>query len=237
MAIKEIRELVRQPQLLLLLLVGPILIMTTFGLSLDVENLLKPRALIVVEPKSEGARLFERFRDEFTDRAQFVGTTDDPEAARARLLRGEVDAVIVVPDEPLGTVAGGRPVVLRVVYNTINPVFGTRVPSRSYSLVLDLNQNLVQAAIEEEIGNLRRAQEQIVGLDRRLEQGSAAAEAPSSEEALDATAGLDEALTNLENAARVWQSVGPGENRTTELGYWLGEEYQGKGLVTAACRA
>jgi ribosomal-protein-serine acetyltransferase len=27
------------------------------------------------------------------------------------------------------------------------------------------------------------------------------------------------------------------ENRTTELGYWLGEEYQGKGLVTAACRA
>jgi ribosomal-protein-serine acetyltransferase len=27
------------------------------------------------------------------------------------------------------------------------------------------------------------------------------------------------------------------ENRTTELGYWLGEEYQGNGLVTAACRA
>jgi len=26
------------------------------------------------------------------------------------------------------------------------------------------------------------------------------------------------------------------ENRSTELGYWLGEEYQGKGLVTAACR-
>jgi ribosomal-protein-serine acetyltransferase len=27
------------------------------------------------------------------------------------------------------------------------------------------------------------------------------------------------------------------ENRTTAVGYWLGEEYQGKGLVTAACRA
>jgi ribosomal-protein-serine acetyltransferase len=27
------------------------------------------------------------------------------------------------------------------------------------------------------------------------------------------------------------------ENRTTEVGYWLGEEQQGKGLVTAACRA
>jgi ribosomal-protein-serine acetyltransferase len=27
------------------------------------------------------------------------------------------------------------------------------------------------------------------------------------------------------------------ENRTVEVGYWLGEEYQGKGLVTAASRA
>jgi ribosomal-protein-serine acetyltransferase len=27
------------------------------------------------------------------------------------------------------------------------------------------------------------------------------------------------------------------ENRTTALGYWLGEEFQGHGLVTAACRA
>ena len=27
------------------------------------------------------------------------------------------------------------------------------------------------------------------------------------------------------------------ENRSTALGYWLGQEYQGKGLMTAACRA
>jgi ribosomal-protein-serine acetyltransferase len=27
------------------------------------------------------------------------------------------------------------------------------------------------------------------------------------------------------------------ENRTVEVGYWLGEEHQGKGLVSAACRA
>lgn len=213
MAAKELWELVRQPQLLLLLLVGPILIMTTFGLSLDVENILRPRALVVVEPGSEGAELFEQFREEFTDRTQLVGTTGDLEAARELLQQGEVDAMIVVPEEPLATVAGGQQAVLRVVYNTINPVFGTRVPSRSYSLVLDLNQSLVQAAIEEEIGNLRSAQGQLLDLDRRLEQGSSAAEALSSEEAVAATAGLDEALTNLETTAEVWQTLVPGEDR------------------------
>ena len=219
-AAKEFWGLVRQPQLLVLLLVGPVLIMTAFGLSLDVENILRPRAVVVVEPDSAGAELFERFRDEFTDRTQFVGTTGDLEGARRRLLRGEVDAVIVVPADPLGTVSGGQQAVLRVLYDTINPVFGTRVPSRSYSLVLDLNQSLVQAAIEDEIGNVRSAQERIAELDRRLEGGSDAAEALSSEEARATTAELDEVLATLEGALGLWQASGP----------------EGEGDVSAALR-
>lgn len=110
MAAKEFWGLVRQPQLLLLLLVGPVLIMTAFGLSLDVRDVLRPRVLAVVEPGSEGAELFERFQEEFTDRTQIAGTTGDLESARRRLQQGEVDAVITVPPDPLGTVAeGDRP--------------------------------------------------------------------------------------------------------------------------------
>ncbi len=210
MAAKELWGLVRQPQLLLLLLVGPVLIMTTFGLSLDVENILRPRALVVVEPGSEGAELFQQYRDEFTDRTRFVGTTGDLDAARQRLLRGEVDAVIAIPPDPLGTVAGGERAALRVVYNTINPVFGTRVPSRSYALVLDLNQSLVQEAIEREIGEVRSLRERLTELNSRLETASEAAETLSSEEARTTTAELDEALTTLESTLRLWQGVGPG---------------------------
>ncbi len=207
---KEFWGLVRQPQLLVLLLVGPVLIMAAFGLSLDVENILRPRALVVVDSGSEGARLFERHREEFTDRTQFVGTTDDPEAARQRLLRGEIDAVIIVPPAPLETVSEGERAVLRVVYNTINPVFGTRVPSRAYSLVLDLNQSLVQEAIEREIEGVRSLQERLAELNRRLETASTAAETFSSEEARATTADLDEALTTLEGTLRLWQDAEPG---------------------------
>ena len=81
MAAKEFWGLLRQPQLLLLLLVGPVAIMVAFGLSLDVKSILQPRALVVVEPGSEGAEVFEEYRYKFTDRTDFVGTTDDLDSA------------------------------------------------------------------------------------------------------------------------------------------------------------
>ena len=199
-AAKEFWALVRQPQLLLLLLLGPVLIMTAFGLSLDVRDILRPRALVVVEPGSEGERLFERYQEEFTDRTQIVGTTGDPEAARDRLRRGEVDAVVTIPPDPLGIVARGERAPLGVIYSTINPVFGTRVPARSYALVLDLNQRIVENLIGSRIGDLRAAEERVDELDRRLERASAAAERLSSEESRTITAELDEALTALKGS-------------------------------------
>ena len=218
MAAKEFWALVRQPQLLLLLLVGPVLIMTAFGLSLDVRDILRPRALVVVEPGSEGAELFRRFQEEFTDRTQFVGTADDLEEARNRLRRGEVDAVLTVPSDPLEIVRSGERAPLGVVYNTINPVFGTRVPARAYALVLDLNQSIVEATIGREIGDLRSVRERVDELDRRLEEASAAAERLSSEEARGITAELDAALADLEGALRpLEEAAGDGERVSAAL--------------------
>lgn len=59
--------------------------MVAFGLSLNVKDIVLPRALVVVEPGSEGAQLFERFRSEFAHRTSYLETTDDPEAARKGL--------------------------------------------------------------------------------------------------------------------------------------------------------
>ncbi len=209
-AAKEFWGLVRQPQLLLLLLIGPILIMLAFGLSLDVQSILQPRTLVVVEPGSEGAELFERYRYEFTNRTSFAGTTEDLEAARQRLLRGEVDAVITVPSNPSEAVARGEQAVLNATYNTINPVFGTAVPRRVYGLVLDLNQSLVEETIARNIGDIGSAQEQINELDRRLEEADRAAETLASEEAQSTTAELDESLAELEESLEALQNA-PGE--------------------------
>ena len=206
-AAKEFWGLLRQPQLLLLLLIGPILIMVAFGLSLDVQSILTPRALVVVEPGSEGAELFEEYRYEFTNRTTFAGTTNDPEAARQQLLRGEVDAVISIPSDPSGPINNGEQAVLEVTYNSINPVFGTAVPRRIYGLVLDLNQSLVQQSIASNIGDVRSAREQVNYLDRQIENANASAEALTSEEGRTVTADLDDSLSELERTLEVLQDA------------------------------
>ncbi len=206
-AAKEFWGLVRQPQLILLLLIGPILIMVAFGLSLDVQSILTPRALVVVEPGSEGAELFEEYRYEFTNRTTFAGTTDDPDAARQQLLRGEVDAVISIPSDPSEAVTNGEQAVLEVTYNSINPVFGTAVPRRVYGLVLDLNQSLVEQGIASNIGEVRSARQQVNYLDRQIENANATAEALTSEEGRTATADLDEGLAQLEETLEVLQNA------------------------------
>ena len=142
-AVKEFWGLIRQTQLLLLLLVGPVLIMAVFGLSLNLSTILAPRVAVVVEPGSQGADLFERFRDQFEFRTSYLETVEDPETARGMVRSAEVDAMFEVPSNPSQRIAEGEQAVLGVTYNSINPVFGTAVPEQSYSLVSDLNLEIV----------------------------------------------------------------------------------------------
>lgn len=139
-----------------------------------------------------------------------MGTTEDPEAAKQRLLRGEVDAVITVPPDPLGTVAQGQQATLYVTYDTINPVFGTAVPERTYGLLQSLNQSIVQANISRGLENVSSIQEQVDELNRQLEELDRAVDAFSSEDARATTAQLDDTLGTLEGSLKVLQNV-PGE--------------------------
>lgn len=196
-AAKEFWGLVRQPQLLVLLLLGPVLIMVAFALSFEVENA-RPSAVVVLKPGSQGEQLFKRFKRQFTERTVFQGTVEDAEAATQRLRRGEVDAVIIIPPNPTDTILSGKQAVLKARYNTINPIFGTAVPNRANGLVLDLNREIVQASIAGEMKDIRSVRQQINELEAQLEQVSAAAEGLTSEEARQTTADLDKSLGALE---------------------------------------
>jgi len=95
-AAKEFGALVRRPQLLILLLLGPVLIMAAFALSFRADKA-KPSAVVVVQPGSAGAELFERFRPRFVSHIDFQGTVESVEEADRLIKSGQVDAAIIIP--------------------------------------------------------------------------------------------------------------------------------------------
>ncbi|MDQ3509862.1 MAG: ABC transporter permease [Actinomycetota bacterium] len=196
-AAKEFWALARQPQLLALLLIGPVLIMVVFALSFDAGSYL-PRAVIVVEEDSEGEDIFEQFRRQFTERTDFQGVMRSVDEADEMLRNDETDAVIIMPSEPSARVAESEQAVLEVHYNNINPIFGTTVPNRANGLILDLNRSIVREGIAQELQAIRPTQEQVEELNVQIEQVNETAESLSSDDARQTTADLDNALGNLE---------------------------------------
>ncbi|MGH3089789.1 MAG: ABC transporter permease [Rubrobacteraceae bacterium] len=196
-AAKEFWALVRQPQLLALLLIGPVLIMVVFALSFEAESYL-PRAVVVVEEGSEGEDIFEQFRGQFTERTRFQGVMRSVEEADDMLRNDETDAVVVMPPEPSQRVAMSEQAVLEVHYNNINPIFGTTVPNRANGLILDLNRSIVREGIAQDLQAVRPTQQQIEDLNEQIDQVNATAESLASEESRQTTSDLDSSLANLE---------------------------------------
>lgn len=207
-AAKEFWALVRQPQLLILLLVGPVLIMAAFALSFRVDTA-KPSVVVVVEPGSEGAELFERFRSKFVWRMDLEGTVESVEEADQLIKSGEVDAAIIIPSNPSEAITSNERAVIGVHYSAINPIYGTTVPNRSRGLLFDLNDALVQEGLAQQMGDIRSARERVAELDRQLEQARSASETLTSEENRETVSELDASLAALESSLEVIQATGP----------------------------
>lgn len=201
-AAKEFWALVRQPQLLLLLLVGPVLIMAVFALSFQITNE-RPRAVVVVEEGSQGEEIFEQFRREFTERTRFAGVMRDVGEADELLRNGALDAVIIIPPDPLDTVLAGEQAPLEVHYDNIHPIYGNVVPNRANGLILDLNRAIVREGVARELENVQTAREQISDFNRQLERVNQAAGELASPEARTTTEDLDSSLATLEDTLEV----------------------------------
>jgi ABC-2 type transport system permease protein len=214
-AAKEFWALVREPQLLILLLVGPILIMAAFALSFSTDWS-KPSVVVVVQPGSEGAEIFERFRSRFVSHIGFEGTVESVETADRLIKSGTVDGAIIVPSSPSSSISKDERAVIGVHYSAINPIYGFKVPNRARGILFDLNDALVQEGIARRMDDLRSAQERVAELDRRLELARDTAGALTPEETSETVSELDTSLSVLESSLEIAQATGPEENDVPE---------------------
>src|SRR5690606_6519859 len=97
----------------------PFLLLLAFGEGASIGGP-RPRTLIVQPPGSEAevADLLERIEQSVDLR----GTTESLPIARRSLERGEVDAVIVVPEDPEGILASGQQIPVQVLIGEIDPI-------------------------------------------------------------------------------------------------------------------
>lgn len=139
--VKELRELLHRPMLVLTLILGPLAILIVFGVGSDATPN-PPRTIVVLPPGQEKPRLLEDYRHEFDEALNVIAYTDDETFARAELRRDVVDAVLILPPAPFETIAGGTRATIRVLYNEIDPIWRGLVPSFVRSLASQLNRDI-----------------------------------------------------------------------------------------------
>jgi ABC-2 type transport system permease protein len=145
--VKESVAALKQPRLLLSLIVGPFLLLLLFGLGFTGRR--EPFETVLVLPDAAAVPTdVESYRDYFLWSLDLVDVTTDESEAFRRLEDREVDAVVVAPDDPLAGLAADEAATFGVYYKHLNPVDRARINSVVYGHTRELNAMLVAAILD-----------------------------------------------------------------------------------------
>lgn len=147
---KELREVLRRPGVLLSLILGPFLIMFVFGLGYSGyrEPFLTE---IVIPPGNDFPRDPEYYADLAPGRLDVVAVTDDAGPAEQRLRRGDIDLVIIAPEDASAELRAGRQTTIRVAWNEVDPVYDQLAMLATSILTSSLNAEIIEEAAAEGI--------------------------------------------------------------------------------------
>lgn len=144
---KELFSVFRQPRLLLTLIVGPFLILFIFGLGYR-ESPPPFRTLLVLG--NEDARLAADQQDlgeAFGGAIEFVGTSTDPQGARLELANGDVDLLIIAPDDPMSALESGERATFTVVHGEVDPVTRSSIALLARLSVDEINRRVLSDVV------------------------------------------------------------------------------------------
>ena len=147
---KELREVLRRPGVLASLILGPFLIMFTFGLGYSGYR--APFATEIVIPQgTEFPRDPEYYANLAPGRLDVRQVTDDIAGAEERLRSGELDLVIIAPENASTELRAGRQTTIRVAWNEVDPVYDQLAGLATSILTSSLNAAIIEEAAAEGI--------------------------------------------------------------------------------------
>lgn len=157
---KEVIDVVRQPMLLLALIVGPFLILLAFGAGLR-ESDPPLRTVLIANEDSEVREQVEEFAAEERERERLVidDVSTDQSRALARLRARELDLVIVFPDDVSDAIRDDQQAVIQLYHNQIDPVEGQAIALFNRTAVDEINDQLLTDVLAEMQAGIRESQE------------------------------------------------------------------------------
>ncbi len=154
---KEIFEILRQPRLVVTLVLGPFLILLIFGIGYR-SKARSLRTLFVAPPDSTLAQEIQQSKESMGSWLIYVGATDDQEEALDQLRRGQIDLVIVEPEDAYNTVKNNQQAIFTLYHREIDPAQVSYIAYFGQVYVSALNQRVLRSFAvqgQQDAANLR----------------------------------------------------------------------------------
>lgn len=168
----------RQPRLLLLLIVGPFLVLFLFGIGYDAT--LPPLQTVVVGADDDEltAQVDDFIRSEQPASLDYQGTSPDRDQAMRDLEANETDLVIVLPDDAVGALEANEEAIIEVHHRSLDPVSYEQIRIASDIAISQINDEVlrqvlvvVQERTAEVDDELAFAREQLQALQANVDAG------------------------------------------------------------------
>jgi ABC-2 type transport system permease protein len=141
---KEIFSVLRQPQLFLILVLGPFLILLIFGIGYRNEARAL-RTLFVVQPGSPLSAQIDEYATTLGPKLVYMGILDNTEAALQQLRRGEVDLVAVAPIDALKSIQANQQAEFTLYHREIDPLQVGYVEYFGNIYISEVNRRVLRA--------------------------------------------------------------------------------------------
>ena len=146
---KELVSVWRQPRLIATLVLGPFLILFLFGLGY--QEMPEPfRTVVVAEQDGSAIGVDAAELDEaFGEGIDLVEVTDDLDSARQSLVSGEIDLVLVAPEDGLEALERGEQATFSILHAEIDPVMTGSIDLLARLSVDQINQEVLTGIVEQ----------------------------------------------------------------------------------------
>jgi ABC-2 type transport system permease protein len=204
---KELTEILRQPRLILTLVLGPFLIMFLFGLGYPEQNRTLRTTFVAENPESLQGNM-ELFTGSASPAIADQDIKNDRELALAELALNQTDLVIVIPENPLETVENNQQAVFTIYHNEVDPFQIAYINSVARIYVDDVNRRLLQAVTEEgqaDAGDVQADLDNAIAKTQAIRQAVPPGDTSTAAELSD----LEQDLTTARDQIATFRSIGP----------------------------